>query len=821
MKRFVRVCIGSTALALGVAVAPTAAMAGAAAQAATSAAGPAGQFHSQHVTIPAPRLVNLRAVGHATGTQHAHVVPPFRYFNPAAVAAGRAAAVRSGGRHTGVVALASSKNAVRAVTPANTLADFPAMTLTRQVHDIGSDQALQPPDTQLAAGPGSVLEAVNDSVSAWSKTGSLLWDADLNAFFQVPSGQLFSDPRVLYDAQSGRWLLSGFSFDNSGNSQTYIAVSQTSDPGGTWNVYTIGPNSGVITDQPMTGVCADKVVMTWNDFNSSNTFLAAETLVLQKSSLVAGAAQVNVADFTSASEFRSVPAQSLAPTTTCWVTVNKADSAFPGGSSTSPTLGVIAITGTPSANNVKLTETDPSIQATSPPPDPQQPSGTTNNSGDDDRLLSAVWQDNVLWTSATDACTPTGDTATRNCMRLIKVSTSGSAPSVLQDEDVATSGLDEYYPAVSLAYTGDLFVSYTASSSTLYPGAYAAISPSVSGTAFTAPITINAGTGSYNGGSTPRWGDYSAAAPDPSAPGGVWVAAEYAPSDAASGDWATGAAEVTLSAPSAVAVGAEGSNGQLYVQAPQLGGGWHSLGGKIIAPPGVAAAPNTDGSKPASPLFIATASNNKLYIRSLAVGWQVLGPHQASCLGGPAAVITGSTTLTLTVACRGLNNALYVNSATVPSSGLPQFTHGWTSLGGTLSAGPAAAPVGGTMTFFVLGTNGRVYTRTLISPGYSATSWLCIGSPAAAQGASGETLFACQGGNHALYVATNGGAGWSSAVSLGGSLTGGPAVAATSRASELLAENASNHAVYERTPLTGWTGLGGSVVGGVGAAALN
>ena len=58
-------------------------------------------------------------------------------------------------------------------------------------------------------------------------------------------------------------------------------------------------------------------------------------------------------------------------------------------------------------------------------------------------------------------------------------------------------------------------------------------------------------------------------------------------------------------------------------------------------------------------------------------------------------------------------------------------------------------------------------------------------------------------------------------MSLGGSLTGGPAVAATSRAAELVAENASNHAVYERTPLTGWVGLGGSVVGGVGAAALN
>jgi GH25 family lysozyme M1 (1,4-beta-N-acetylmuramidase) len=265
-----------------------------------------------------------------------------------------------------------------------------------------------------------------------------------------------------------------------------------------------------------------------------------------------------------------------------------------------------------------------------------------------------------------------------------------------------------------------------------------------------------------------------------------------------------------------VAVGAEGSDGQLWVQAPQLGSGWHPLSGKIVAPPAVAAAPNPDGSTPASPLFIATAGNQKLYIRSLTAGWQALGPAQASCQGAPAAVITGST---LTVACRGLNNALYVNSATVPSAGLPQFTHGWTSLGGTLSAGPAAAPVGGTMTFFARANSGRIYTRTL-TLGWSATPWLCIGSPAAAQGASSDTIFACQGGNHALYVATNGGAGWTGAASLGGTLIGGPGIAATSRGPELLAES-TNHAVWERTPLTGWASLGGSVVGGVGGVGLN
>src|SRR5262249_3417464 len=154
---------------------------------------------------------------------------------------------------------------------ANRLADFPAMSLSQQLSLLGSDQALQPPDTQLAAGPGVVLEATNDSLSVWSKTGSLLAWADLNAFIGVPSGFLFSDPRLLYDSQSGRWIVSGFSVDSGNDSQTYLLVSTTSDPTGNWNFYTVADNSksGVVTDQPMTGVCGDKVVMSWNNFNSS------------------------------------------------------------------------------------------------------------------------------------------------------------------------------------------------------------------------------------------------------------------------------------------------------------------------------------------------------------------------------------------------------------------------------------------------------------------------------------------------------------------------------------------------------------------------
>jgi len=333
-------------------------------------------------------------------------------------------------------------------------------------------------------------------------------------------------------------------------------------------------------------------------------------------------------------------------------------------------------------------------------------------------------------------------------------------------------------------------------------------------------VTVAAGRASYNdGANSERWGDYSAAAPDPSLAGAMWLTGEYATADTA---WGTATAELnTTAAPApAIAIGAEGTNGALWAQAPQLGAGWHSLGGKIIAAPAVAARPNLNGTTPAQPLFVATGSNHELYIRSLSTGWKLLGPKTISCLNGPAAVITGTSTLTL--ACEGTNRALWVNSTTVSASGLPTVTSAWTSLGGTLTDGPAAAPVGGTMTYFVRGTNGQIFTRTNTT-GYTARSLSCIGRPAAAvEPASNDTVLACQGVTHAVIAAANGGAGWTPATSFGGSIIGGPAVAAATHVTYLLGEGTTK-AAYRRSIASGsaWVSLGGGIVGGIAAVGLN
>jgi hypothetical protein len=154
----------------------------------------------------------------------------------------------------------------------------------------------------------------------------------------------------------------------------------------------------------------------------------------------------------------------------------------------------------------------------------------------------------------------------------------------------------------------------------------------------------------------------------------------------------------------------------------------------------------------------------------------------------------------------------------MPSAGLPSFTGPWTSLGGILSAGPAVAPVGGTLTLFAEGTNGQVFTNT--GSGYTATPWICIGTLAAAtQATTGDTTFGCQGGDHTLWTAANDGTGWQAAQSLGGQIVGGPGIAAASQQVDFYAEG-TNGTVWQWTPFSGWTSLGGIVIGGVGATAV-
>src|SRR5260370_10651775 len=202
------------------------------------------------------------------------------------------------------------------------------------------------------SGPGYLLEMVNATGSIWTKAGTLVKAWDLNVFFGVPTGYTLSDPRVLYDAASGRWFASGVAFDTAFDSQTFAAISQSSDPTLSWFVYQLASNlSGTVYDQPKLGVSADKVVVSWNDFSSAGTlFTGQETRVLQKSDMQASVSLRWTGFGPDRNRAGLVPVQSLTSVRSAYLVYN--GNLLRGSPYAGAYLGLVAVTGVPAHGTV-------------------------------------------------------------------------------------------------------------------------------------------------------------------------------------------------------------------------------------------------------------------------------------------------------------------------------------------------------------------------------------------------------------------------------------------------------------------------------------
>jgi hypothetical protein len=155
-----------------------------------------------------------------------------------------------------------------------------------------------PPDMALAASPTDVLQGVNTSFLVLDTAGNVRpgWPVTAMQFFNVPkvtkadgspcdtadgSQPLLSDPRAMYDASSGRFWAAMLQYENAfGNaldcpfkSVYYIAVSQTGNPSGAWNVYEFEMSGGrpFTADYTQIGFNKDAVFFSANMFKSDNT----------------------------------------------------------------------------------------------------------------------------------------------------------------------------------------------------------------------------------------------------------------------------------------------------------------------------------------------------------------------------------------------------------------------------------------------------------------------------------------------------------------------------------------------------------------------
>jgi hypothetical protein len=222
---------------------------------------------------------------------------------------------------------------------------FQGLNHYQQRYSRGGNQfSVEPPDQGLCVGNGYVVEVVNDVFNVYSAaTGaSLLPDntatnivagfprnvnhaIDLNSFYGYPPainrttgvrGQFVTDPSCLYDAATQRFFLVVLTIDPqvSGPCQGVfscvnhldLAVSQTSDPRGSWNIYNIdvtndGTNAGGVNpgpylgDYPHIGADANGIYLTTNAYPwHTNGFSGAQIYAFSKAQLAAGAASVNM-----------------------------------------------------------------------------------------------------------------------------------------------------------------------------------------------------------------------------------------------------------------------------------------------------------------------------------------------------------------------------------------------------------------------------------------------------------------------------------------------------------------------------------------------
>ncbi len=418
-----------------------------------------------------------------------------------------------------------------------------------------------PPDTQVAAGPGYLLEAVNDEAAVFTDAGVQVGPTlALQSFFPLENGFFYTDPRVAFDpiGGGGTWYITILEFMTTPHfaSRIYMATSYNPNPSitGSWTYAKIWPNPAIpaeqsvadsqICDQPQLGFSGLIITISCNNFTPPQNFTGALTRVIDKLDLLNPGHAVVYQDLLASGDSLS-PAQSYGKTGTQYVVFNAhATPNFAGG---------IAISGRPdSASGSSASEFDLPIQQSTLPPAADQPGTPEQIDSADNRFQVATWRNGILWTGGDDGCKPSGDTVLRSCLRLVAVNT--GTMTVQQDFDLGVNGLHLMYPGVTTDGYNDMFVSFTVSGTTQFPsleytsqfvgeaaGTVDGIQMIAAGQGFYTDSVPNPGTHTH------RWGDYGEGTPDPVDPTEVWLAGEYVPTTGT--DWGTAAAEATLRAP--------------------------------------------------------------------------------------------------------------------------------------------------------------------------------------------------------------------------------------------------------------------------------
>ncbi len=126
-----------------------------------------------------------------------------------------------------------------------------------------------PNDNHIAiSNNGKIVSVVNTNIRIYNDTGTQLLSRGLGAFANALGLiQNISDPRVLYDPLTDRFIVIFFSGVTSAATKIIVAFSKTNDPVGQWNFYALNGNylnDTTWSDYPIVTIGANDLFMTFN-----------------------------------------------------------------------------------------------------------------------------------------------------------------------------------------------------------------------------------------------------------------------------------------------------------------------------------------------------------------------------------------------------------------------------------------------------------------------------------------------------------------------------------------------------------------------------
>ena len=396
-----------------------------------------------------------------------------------------------------------------------------------------------PPDPDIAAGPSHIVEVTNGGIAFFSMTGDVLFEQPIEDSFgfwgEVGATDFVFDPEVIWDPHGDRFIAMACERGNSNDSYFLLAISDDTNPMGTWHKYRINVTSfDTDIDSPNLSV-DDQAIYVSADFFSPDTYLV---LCIDKNGSYSGGTLNYEQVYLSGSGNQSIGMPVTWDTGTPQYLIQSSEGTSNGVSFSEVRLMAISDPlGSPSISDTY----DLNVPTYSYPDHPPQQGSSVRPYLFEPRFWSCIQRGGSLWAVH-------HVNSSRARVRWYEIDMqgwpgSGQLPVLAQSGEIdGGNGIYTFFPSIAVDGLGNAVITFARSSSNEYISMWEAHREAGDPLDEFQPMTlIQESTSPENSG---RWGDYSGASPWPDGNGEIWIAHEWT-----NGSWRTWISKIEFADP--------------------------------------------------------------------------------------------------------------------------------------------------------------------------------------------------------------------------------------------------------------------------------